>query len=83
MLKILNILPVQLDDSHNDTSCSDDVHDDHDDDEDSDQEVGCTLNVDGTLVAQLPPLDPGKRITTVSQNTFKEGGWGAPEECNM
>merc|ERR1719357_2344989 len=23
------------------------------------QEVGCALNVDGTLVAQLPPLDPG------------------------
>ena len=44
-------------------------HCDLDDDVVDDQEVGCTLNVDGTLVAQLPPLDPGKRKTTVSQIT--------------
>ena len=77
MLEILNILAVELDGTPNDKGRVDDVHDD------DDQEVGCTLNVDGTLVAQLPPLDPGKtkRRTTVSQITFKEGGWGAPEEC--
>ena len=45
------------------------VHCDLDDDVVDDQDVGCTLNVDGTLVAQLPPLDPGKRKTTVSQIT--------------
>ena len=73
MLEIMDILPVQINDTHND-SCGDDVHDDHDDDDYDDQEVGCTLNVDGTLVAQLPPLDPGKRRTRVSQINIKEGG---------
>ena len=58
MLKIMNILPVHLDDADNDNGCGDGVH--GDDDDDDNQEVGCTLNVDGTLVAQLPPLKPGK-----------------------
>ena len=54
------------------------VHCDLDDDVVDDQDVGCTLNVDGTLVAQLPSIDHGKtkRRTTVSKITFKEGGWG-------
>lgn len=62
MLKIMNILSVELDNTHNENGCGDDVHDDHDDDDHDDQEVGCTLNVDGTLVAQLPPLDPGMKM---------------------
>lgn len=75
------ILAVELDGTHNCNSCGDDVHDAHDDDDDDDQEVGCTLNVDGTLVAQLPPLNPGKtkRRTTASQITIHwEGGGGQP-----
>ena len=74
MLEIMDILPVQINDTHND-SCGDDVHDDHDDDDYDDQEVGCTLNVDGTLVAQLPPLNPGK---TYQISIHWEGGGGQP-----
>ena len=43
--------------------------------------MGCALNVDGTLVAQLPPLDPGKtkRRTIVSKITINwDGGGGQP-----
>ena len=75
----MNILPVQLDDADNDNGCGDGVH--GDDDDDDNQEVGCTLNVDGTLVAQLPPLDPGKtkRRAIVSKITINwDGGGGQP-----